>query len=519
MNGTLRGLIASVLVGLMGLPVAAQPVNVGTGLSPEQVYGARPGPPAPPTPEQQAEARARIDRLLQGRIDLASQDQAAVFGQLRELAEGPGDDPATRYVLLRLAINAGVRAGGLRGVGEIADELARSFAIDGPALQVEVMRRVVDGIGTADGPGDSTIEREFSGLVERVLMADRIELARQLLAVGAVARDHGALDAEVLAAWSPVVSDWAAAADEAGAAALRLVQHPDDPTANLVVGRYLCFVKGRWQAGLPMLARGGDDALRGIAFDDIRVNGEPAQKIAAADGWRLLAERYEGIASWRLRSRADEILRGLYPVTAGLTRLEVDEKMLSRPLFVFGPRTAASEEWQAEHLHFWANHGREGPGSWASVMVEGGRALLVANRAGYVQTREQFPPEGVSHYRIEASIWSDMLPGTSLEFCGQRMYFGGAEGISLEGGWRPGLRYPLGGGFNEFVIEGAPDGISLTVNGQYLGTMETGEVGRGLIVLRGWEGHVRCRAISFWMVPDGSLAGYVRGGGELGVEW
>ncbi len=64
-----------------------------------------------------------------------------------------------------------------------------------------------------------------------------------------------------------------------------------NPAANEAMGRFHCFVRGRWDLGLPCLARAADGALRGAAEAD-RVAGE-AQifKIRAADLWWDWAEK------------------------------------------------------------------------------------------------------------------------------------------------------------------------------------------------------------------------------------
>ena len=45
----------------------------------------------------------------------------------------------------------------------------------------------------------------------------------------------------------------------------KLKTNPDDPQANLALGRYRCFAKGDWEAGLPLLAKSGDAALASLA--------------------------------------------------------------------------------------------------------------------------------------------------------------------------------------------------------------------------------------------------------------
>ncbi|MBI3877243.1 MAG: hypothetical protein HY300_15015, partial [Verrucomicrobia bacterium] len=49
------------------------------------------------------------------------------------------------------------------------------------------------------------------------------------------------------------------------AAAWGLAITPDDPGANLAVGQFLCFVKGDWESGLPLLAKSDDNVLKTLA--------------------------------------------------------------------------------------------------------------------------------------------------------------------------------------------------------------------------------------------------------------
>src|SRR5207237_9161055 len=49
----------------------------------------------------------------------------------------------------------------------------------------------------------------------------------------------------------------------------RVKAGPNDAEANLSVGRYLCFVQGDWDRGLPMLAKGSHAALKALAGKDL----------------------------------------------------------------------------------------------------------------------------------------------------------------------------------------------------------------------------------------------------------
>src|SRR5690606_27927305 len=72
--------------------------------------------------------------------------------------------------------------------------------------------------------------------------AKSIELIKQVVARG---RERDALRGEY---------------EQVAAARKTLDESPTDPEANLLVGKYSCFVKGDWDTGLPMLALGSDAA-------------------------------------------------------------------------------------------------------------------------------------------------------------------------------------------------------------------------------------------------------------------
>ena len=48
-------------------------------------------------------------------------------------------------------------------------------------------------------------------------------------------------------------------------AELALSVNPEDPGANLALGRFLCHIRGDWDTGLPLLVKGGNAPLKAAA--------------------------------------------------------------------------------------------------------------------------------------------------------------------------------------------------------------------------------------------------------------
>lgn len=83
-----------------------------------------------------------------------------------------------------------------------------------------------------------------------------------------------------------------------------LKTRPDDPGANLAVGRHEAFTKGAWDVGLPYLEKGGDALLKKLAQWDLAGPSRPEDQLAVADGWWEIGEKEAEPAKSSLRRRA-----------------------------------------------------------------------------------------------------------------------------------------------------------------------------------------------------------------------
>ena len=81
------------------------------------------------------------------------------------------------------------------------------------------------------------------------------------------------------------------------AARQRLETAPDDPEACLVVGRWSCFRQDDWDAGLKLLAKGSDAALKSLAAKELESKpSAAAERVARGDAWWDMAEHSTGTA-------------------------------------------------------------------------------------------------------------------------------------------------------------------------------------------------------------------------------
>src|SRR5262249_41622240 len=109
--------------------------------------------------------------------------------------------------------------------------------------------------------------------------------------------------------------------------AQKLEKNPDDAEANREMGKYLCLIKGQWARGLPLLAKGDDDALKGLAQKDLAKPADSKAQIALADAWFAYGESLKSgntLAMARAYHWYGEALPGL---EGGLTRARVLKQM------------------------------------------------------------------------------------------------------------------------------------------------------------------------------------------------
>jgi hypothetical protein len=70
-----------------------------------------------------------------------------------------------------------------------------------------------------------------------------------------------------------------------------LEKDPADTGANLAAGRYLCFSRGDWGAGIPYLALSHDTVLRALAEQELKLTDDAAaSRLALAEAWLAAAD-------------------------------------------------------------------------------------------------------------------------------------------------------------------------------------------------------------------------------------
>jgi len=290
------------------------------------------GPPRPPVPD--ADARAAAEKLFQEvygeqrEAAKTAKERLALAQELLSEAARIRNEPAGYFVLLRSAQQVAAEAADAETALHAADRMIRAFEVDPIETKVQCLSAVAEAakLSTQRRP----LANEAFSLVEAAVEEENFEAAIQL---GDIARKaaQGAREYKLVKQITARMEE-IEEAKEANAfyekAVARLDKEPTNAAANLAAGRYLCFVQGDWERGVPMLALGSDAALKALAVRELEGPASIDAQVAVGDGWWDLAETRED------REKVSLLLRAGYwygqvrvrPIT-GLVKSKVEQRM------------------------------------------------------------------------------------------------------------------------------------------------------------------------------------------------
>jgi hypothetical protein len=257
----------------------------------------------------------------------SSTEKQALAKKLLGKADETTDDPVARFVLLRLARDIATQAGDGQTAFQAIDAMAKMFQVDPLEMKIAVLTK---GASTAQKPAHhKVIAGEALKLADQAVSEDNFTAADKLGKL-ALAEARRAADNDLVTEAQRRITkstDLAKAYEDVKAARLTVEKTPDDPEANLAVGKYLCFVKGDWDRGLPMLALGKDEALKALAKQEMDGAASSTEQATLGDGWWSLAEKQEGTAKKQTQGRAGYWYQKALPGLSGLMQAKVEKRM------------------------------------------------------------------------------------------------------------------------------------------------------------------------------------------------
>ena len=112
------------------------------------------------------------------------------------------------------------------------------------------------------------------------------------------------------------------------------------------MGRFLCFIKGDWDAGLPLLAKGDDEKLKELGERELARPGTANDRLGLGDSWWDLAEKLDTIERIEAKARSLHWYQLAAPGLTGLTKARVDKRIAELNKLVGNRISFAGNDWR-----------------------------------------------------------------------------------------------------------------------------------------------------------------------------
>lgn len=247
--------------------------------------GDKPARRAIPGAEAQKKAEKKLKEQFKAEYAKTKpEDKAVLAAKLLVPGREDRNDSAQWYVLLREARDLAIEAKRPRLAFEAIADLEKHFEVDGVASRVKA---IGDLCKDATDMQVAAIFRAVQNLVQQALDREQVEAARKYLDAidGPVRANKADQIIRRLRELRNELNEYEGEFRAVTSARAQLMSDPENPEANLTVGRYLCFMHGDWEKGLPMLAKGKDAGLKQLASKELSQPTELKEQLAIADGW------------------------------------------------------------------------------------------------------------------------------------------------------------------------------------------------------------------------------------------
>ncbi|HEV3027753.1 MAG TPA: hypothetical protein VG457_09285, partial [Planctomycetota bacterium] len=286
--------------------------------------GQDPRTPVPDLAAQKEKERLIHDVFKEEYGKKTVQDRVGLAAKLLQQGTQTNDDPVARYVLLREARDISAAAGDVATAMTAIGLLARTFEVDPLRMKLGVLTTISQDAKLAESA--KIAAESLLRLVDEAVDLDDLETQEKAVGV-AVATAKRAKDAPLVAraeAKSRELQDLKQKQVRVKSAREALAANPADPAASLELGQFECFTKGNWSVGLPLLAKGSNEALRVLALKDLSNPDQMPDQLALADAWKERADKEPG-AKQKLRERAVFWYEKARPAASGILKVKVEK--------------------------------------------------------------------------------------------------------------------------------------------------------------------------------------------------
>jgi hypothetical protein len=312
-----RNGLASLVLTLLIVPLAAQEVSTRAQV---------------PDPSDLQKASRLVREIYANEITTSrTPAQKQVFARrLITSAQATNDDPAGRYALLSLSREISTALGDADGAMAAVAEIAGYFDVDELNLRIETLKATAQNSRVAAEIRAIALISLQAGIL--AVQTDRYDLADEAITLSLTQARRGTDRAliERLTTWRSDLALVKTEYEKVKPSLAVIAQTPEDPAANLAVGRFRCYFKSEWSDGIANLARGSDKNLSAAAQSEIAA-GDAAAQNAVADRWWDLGQEETSLAKRNILAHAAAMYRDVLPSLSGLSKDKAQRRAAQAP--------------------------------------------------------------------------------------------------------------------------------------------------------------------------------------------
>ena len=298
-------------------------------------------------PDMAAQDQARKAIKEQFKVELTKAKKPEARAELAktfiETAE-TADDPATRYALLTEALNLAAQGGDLDLALLVAKTLSEKFQVDLLAWKERAAVAMGSATLTLELEAASSLLEKFNALSEEAIAAEEYSVALNVMKAAAETlkkpaykqfKDDATFQVKQLTSLKE-------AFDAAKGSREKLESSPDDASANLVWGRFVCFFKQDWDNGLKLLAKANDKIWAPLAQRELSPPQAANDWLQLGDDWLQAGLKEKEPVKFLTAERADRAWQQAIATATQLHKKDMEQKVDQRTAKLFGTSLAST---------------------------------------------------------------------------------------------------------------------------------------------------------------------------------
>ena len=263
-----------------------------------------------PVPERNVVSMSvkQIRDAFKGEYDEAAGDrelQLTLANKLLQFGHQTNDDASTRYALFLESRRVATAAFDVGMAFRAIDTMGELYDIDMVRQRKASLEQMAGKVPSRDKVLVGSLLGDIAARAEAAAVTHEYGVALDYLTIAIKCAIKRGVEAEVRRELGDRKERFLVA-KKAYAKYAKMQQalnrNAEDPRANDIVGRYLCFTEENWSGGLPLLAKSSNSSLKNIAAEELKQPIDASTQKSLGDAWLKFAESSSGddqAAAWR----------------------------------------------------------------------------------------------------------------------------------------------------------------------------------------------------------------------------